>query len=112
MLIVMLDEIVDLAFEVGHGVKGATADGALSNQAEPTFYLVEPRGRSECRGHESAVALTAEVFFAVPYGVCSRFEHLCTLIYRENIERNSRSDSRSPSAVNKTDLALLTGSSM
>ena len=44
MLIVMLDEIVDLAFEVGHGVKGATADGALSNQAEPTFYLVEPRG--------------------------------------------------------------------
>src|SRR4029077_6194299 len=41
---VVLDELVDLAFEVGHGVKGAAADGALREQSEPAFDLVEPGG--------------------------------------------------------------------
>src|SRR3989442_1248019 len=44
VLVVVLDELVDLAFEVRHGVKGAATDGALRNQSEPAFDLVEPRG--------------------------------------------------------------------
>jgi hypothetical protein len=44
VLVVVLDEVVDLALEVGHGVKGAAADGALRNQSEPALNLVEPGG--------------------------------------------------------------------
>jgi hypothetical protein len=44
MLVVVFDELVDLAFQVRHGVKGAAADGALRDQTEPALNLVEPGG--------------------------------------------------------------------
>ena len=44
VLIVVLDELIDLAFEVRHGVKGAASDGALCDQSEPALDLVEPGG--------------------------------------------------------------------
>ena len=40
----MLDELINFALQVWHGVEGAAADGALRDQPEPALYLVEPGG--------------------------------------------------------------------
>ncbi len=44
VLVVVLDEVIDLALEIGHGVEGAAADRTLGDQPEPTFDLVKPGG--------------------------------------------------------------------
>jgi hypothetical protein len=44
VLVVVLDELVDLALEVGHGVEGTAADCTLRDQSEPGLNLAEPRG--------------------------------------------------------------------
>lgn len=38
------DKPVDFFDEIGGGIEGATADGALSDEGEEAFDLVEPRG--------------------------------------------------------------------
>ena len=49
MLAVLLDEGIDLALEVGHGIEGAAADGLVGDQGESVFGLMEPGavGRGE-----------------------------------------------------------------
>lgn len=42
MLVVLLDKGADLAFEVGHRIERAATNGLLSDQAEPSFDLIEP----------------------------------------------------------------------
>jgi len=42
MLIVVNDEVVDLALQISHGVEGAAADSLLRDQPEPAFDLIEP----------------------------------------------------------------------
>jgi len=42
MLVVVLDEGVDLALEVGHGVEGAAANRLVGDEREPAFDLIEP----------------------------------------------------------------------
>ena len=44
MLIVVGNEVFDLAPQIGHRVEGAAADGALRDQPEPAFDLVQPGG--------------------------------------------------------------------
>ena len=47
--VVGADEAVDFFDEVGGGLEGATTDGALGDEGEETFDLVEPGG---VRGRE------------------------------------------------------------
>ena len=48
VVVVVLNELVDLALEIGHGVKGTPADSALCDQSEPAFDLVEPGSVGWC----------------------------------------------------------------
>ena len=40
----MADEVIDLLDQFAHIAEGAAADGALGNQCEPAFDLIEPTG--------------------------------------------------------------------
>jgi hypothetical protein len=42
MLVVMIDELRDLALEVSDGVERAATDGLIRGQREPALNLVEP----------------------------------------------------------------------
>ena len=44
VLIVVFDELMDFAFQVGHRVERAAADGALRDEPEPALNLIEPGG--------------------------------------------------------------------
>ncbi len=43
MLIVMLDKLVDLAFQIRYRVERAAADRLIGDQCKPAFDLVQPR---------------------------------------------------------------------
>ena len=43
MGVVVSDELLDLAHQLGKGAAGVTADGALCDEAEPALDLVDPR---------------------------------------------------------------------
>ena len=42
MLIVVVDEGVDLPFEIADGLEGTAADRLVGNQGEPALDLIEP----------------------------------------------------------------------
>ena len=44
VLIVVFNELMDFALQIGHGVEGAAADRALRDESEPALDLIEPGG--------------------------------------------------------------------